>query len=183
MSPKILPGRADPLGATPNADGTNFAVSSGGDEVTLCLFDADGAETQLVLPERDGDIRHGFVPGVGPGQAYGFRVSGPYDPARGLRYNPAKLLLDPYARAIDGAVRFGPELLGHASDNPAAPSPLDSAGCVPRSLVIAAPPPAVSGPGHALSDTILYEVHVRGFTAAHPGVPTELRGSYAGLAQ
>ena len=83
MSPKILPGRANPLGATPTADGTNFAVSSGGDEVSLCLFDADGVETRLVLPERDGDTRHGFVPGVIPGQAYGFRVSGPYDPPAG----------------------------------------------------------------------------------------------------
>jgi isoamylase len=182
MSPKMLPGRADPLGATPSADGTNFAVSSGGDEVTLCLFDADGAETRLVLPERDGDIWHGFVPGVGPGQPYGFRVSGPYDPARGVRYNPAKLLLDPYARAIDGEVRFGPEVLGHAADNPDAPSSLDSAGCVPRSLVIAARPPTLPGPGHALSDTIIYELHVRGFTATHPGVPADLRGTYAGLA-
>jgi isoamylase len=95
MTPKILPGRADPLGATPSADGTNFAVSSGGGQVTLCLFDADGAETRLVLPERDGDIRRGLVPGVTPGQPYGCRVSGPYDPARGLRYNPTKLLLDP----------------------------------------------------------------------------------------
>ncbi|MBV8291109.1 MAG: glycogen debranching protein GlgX [Mycobacterium sp.] len=187
MSTKMLPGRADPLGATPSADGTNFAVSSGGDEVTLCLFDADGAETRLVLPERDGDIWHGFVSGVGPGQRYGFRVSGPYDPACGLRYNPAKLLLDPYARAIDGEVRFGPEVLGHAADNPDAPSSLDSAGCVPRSLVmaappLAAPPPAVPGPRHALADTIIYELHVRGFTATHPGVPAELRGTYAGLA-
>ena len=85
MSPKILPGRAYPLGATPSADGTNFAVASAGDEVTLCLFDPDGVETRLLLPERDGDTRHGFVPGVTSGQAYGFRVSGPYDPARGLR--------------------------------------------------------------------------------------------------
>ena len=75
MSPKIMPGHANPLGATPTADGTNFAVSSGGDEVSLCLFDADGVEARLVLPERDGDTRHGFVPGVIPGQAYGFRVS------------------------------------------------------------------------------------------------------------
>jgi len=147
MTPKILPGRADPLGATPSADGTNFAVASGGDEVILCLFDADGVETRLVLPERDGDIRHGFVPGVTPGQAYGFRVSGPYDPARGLRYNPTKLLLDPYARAIHGQVRFGPEVLGHAPDDPDAHSPLDSAAHVPRNLVIAAPPPAVPGRG------------------------------------
>jgi isoamylase len=182
MSPKILPGCAAPLGATPNADGTNFAVSSGGDEVALCLFDEDGVETRLVLPERDGDTRHGFVPGVIPGQAYGFRVSGPYDPARGLRYNPTKLLLDPYARAIQGEVGFGLEVLGHATDNPMAPSPLDSATHVPRSLVIATPPPAVPGPRHALADTIIYELHVRGFTATHPGVPADLRGTYAGLA-
>ena len=182
MSPKILPGRADPLGATPSADGTNFAVASAGDQVTLCLFDPNGVETRLVLPERDGDTRHGFVPGVTSGQAYGFRVSGPYDPARGLRYNPTKLLLDPYARAIHGQVRFGPEVLGHASDDPGAPSPLDSAAHVPRSLVISAPPPAVPGPGHALADTIIYELHVHGFTATHPGVPADLRGTYAGLA-
>jgi isoamylase len=157
MSTKILPGRPTPLGATCGPEGTNFAVSSNGDEVRLCLFDADGAETQLVLPERDGDVFHGFVPGVRPGQAYGFRVSGPYDRGRGLRYNPAKLLLDPYARAIDGDVKFGAELLDYATDNAAAPSPLDSAGQMPRSLVTAPPSaPSMPGPGHALADTILY---------------------------
>ena len=151
--------------------------------MTLCLFDPDGAETQLVLPERDGNIRHGFVPGVGEGQAYGFRVSGPYDRARGLRYNPAKLLLDPYARAIHGEVRFGPELLDYATDNAAAPSTLDSAAHVPRSLVTAPrPAQSVPGPGYALADTVIYEVHVGGFTAKHPVVPAELRGTYAGLA-
>ena len=98
MTLKIVPGRFDPLGATSDSGGTNFAVASGGDAVTLCLFDSGGAETQLPLPDRDGDIWHGFVPGVGPGQAYGYRVSGPFDPARGMRYNPAKLLLDPYAQ-------------------------------------------------------------------------------------
>src|SRR6201998_1129245 len=183
MTPKIVPGRPDALGATSDARGTNFAVASGGDEVRLCLFDADGAETQLVLPDRDGDVWHGFVPGVGPGQAYGFRVSGPFDPGRGLRYNPAKLLLDPYARAIAGDVRFGPEVLGHSVENASAPSPLDSAGHVPRSLVSPLMPPiAVAKPRPPLADTILYEVHVRGFTATHPGVPQELRGTYAGLA-
>jgi isoamylase len=183
MTPKIVPGRPDPLGATPNARGTNFAVASGGDEVRLCLFDADGTEAQLVLPDRDGDVWHGFVPGVGPGQVYGFRVSGPFDPGHGLRYNPAKLLLDPYARSIVGDVRFGPEVLGHAVENPSAPSLLDSADHVPRSVVSAAPPPiAVPKPQHALADSIIYEVHVRGFTATHPGVPEELRGTYAGLA-
>ncbi|MDT5236800.1 MAG: isoamylase [Mycobacterium sp.] len=183
MSATILPGRPAPLGATTGPEGTNFAVSSNGEQVTLCLFHGDGTETQLALPERDGDIWHGFVPGVTSGQAYGFRVSGPYDRARGQRYNPAKLLLDPYARAINGDVRFGPELLDYAMDNTDAPSPLDSAGHMPRSLVTApASKPVSPGPGHALADTILYEVHVRGFTAGHPGVPAELRGTYAGLA-
>src|SRR6516165_314976 len=183
MTLKIVPGRPDTLGATPDAGGTNFAVASGGDEVRLCLFDADGAETQLVLPDRDGDIWHGFVPGVGPGQAYGFRVAGPFDPGKGLRYNPAKLLLDPYARSIEGDVRFGPEVLGHSVENPLAPSLLDSAGHVPRSLVCAAAPQlAVPKPRHALADTIIYEVHVHGFTETHPGVPKELRGTYAGIA-
>jgi isoamylase len=183
MSRDLLPGRPDPLGATAEPQGTNFAVSSGGDEVTLCLFDADGAETQLLLPERDGDTHHGFVPGVGAGQAYGFRVSGPYDPTRGLFYNPAKLLLDPYARAIHGQVRFGPEVLAYAADNPAQPSGLDSAAHVPRSLVTATSPAfSAPRPGSALADTIVYEVHVRGFTATHSGVPPPLRGTYAGLA-
>jgi len=184
MTAPILPGRPAPLGATCGPDGTNFAVSSNGEQVQLCLFDDSGAETRLALPERDGDIWHGFVPGVGEGQAYGFRVSGAYDRARGLRYNPAKLLLDPYARAIDGECRFGPELLDYAMDDNAAPSLLDSAGHMPRSLVTAPLPPIppMPGPGHPLADTIIYEVHVRGFTATHPDVPPTLRGTYAGLA-
>ena len=102
-----LPGRPFPLGATPGVRagvaGTNFAIASpvaGG--VTLCLFDEAGAETQVLVADNDADVWHVFVPGVGPGQAYGYRVAGPWDPARGLRCNPAKLLLDPYAKAISG---------------------------------------------------------------------------------
>ena len=182
MNTTILPGRAIPLGATCGPDGTNFAVSSIGDEVKLCLSGSDGSETQLVLPERDGKIWHGFVPGVGPGQAYGFRVNGPYDRARGMRCNPAKLLIDPYARAIDGDVRLGPELFDYQVDSGTAPSPLDSAAHAPRSLVAGPAQTVSAGPGYALADTILYEVHVRGFTVLHPDVPTELRGTYAGLA-
>jgi glycogen operon protein len=182
MTASILPGRVGPLGAVPDQHGTNFAVSSNGDKVTLCLFDGARAETQLVLPERDGDVHHGYVPGIGPGQAYGFRVDGPFDRSRGLYYNPAKLLLDPYARAIHGDVRFGPEVLGYTIDNPGAPSPVDSAPFVPRSLVTAPAAPMPPGPAHALADIVLYEVHVRGFTATHPGVPEALRGTYAGLA-
>ena len=180
----VLPGSLSPLGATPGPDGTNFAVASAADGVLLCLFDADGNETRIALQERDGEVWHGFVPGVGPGQAYGYRATGPYDPRRGLRCNPAKLLLDPYARAIHGEVRPGPEVLGYAADDPEIPSEVDSAGQVPRSLVT----DTAFGwndrprPRHSYADTIVYEVHVKGFTAAHPGVPPELRGTYAGLA-
>ena len=149
MSATIDGGRPAPLGATPSPQGTNFAVSSNSDVVRLCLFGADGTQTQLLLPGRDGDVWHGFVPGVAPGRAYGYRVSGPYDRANGQRYNPAKLLLDPYARAINGDVRFGPELLDYAMDNTGAPSPLDSAGEMPRSVVTAGPAtPVPPGPGH-----------------------------------
>jgi isoamylase len=179
-----LPGRPAPLGATPGPDGTNFAVASAADGVELCLFGDTGAESRIPLPERDGEVWHGFVPGVGPGQAYGYRATGPYDPGRGLRCNPAKLLLDPYARAIHGEVRPGPEVLGYAFDEPEVASPLDSAGHVPRSLVIDTSHgwSDLPRPRHSFADTIIYEVHVKGFTAAHPGVPADLRGSYAGLA-
>jgi isoamylase len=184
VNPVALPGRAFPLGATPGPDGTNFAVASAGDGVLLCLFDAGGGERRVALPERDGEVWHGLLPGVGPGQAYGYRVTGPYDPPRGLRCNPAKLLLDPYARAIVGEVRYGPEVLGYAADDPEAPSTLDSAAHVPRSLVV--DPSFDWGarprPRRGYADTILYEVHVKGFTATHPAVPEALRGTYAGLA-
>ncbi len=132
-----LPGSEYPLGATLQEGGTNFAVaSSTADGVLLCLFDESGAETQLPLEQRDAGVWHGFVPGVGLGQAYGFRATGPYDPANGVRCNPAKLLTDPYARALSGTVRYGPELLGYSASAPDQPSGLDSAGSVPRSLVV-----------------------------------------------
>ena len=116
--------------------GTNFAVASSVAEAAeVCLFSGSGAETRYRLPDYDGGTWHGFVPGVRPGQAYGFRVHGPYNAAQGLRCNPAKLLLDPYARAVAGQVSFGPEVFGYAWDDPDAPSALDSAGHVPRSLV------------------------------------------------
>jgi glycogen operon protein len=173
-----------PLGATPTEGGTNFALASRGDAVDLCLFDSQGDEHRVALPEYDAGVWHGFVPGVGPGQAYGYRVAGPWDPHRGLRFNAAKLLLDPYARAIDGEVRFGPEVLGHNAADPDRASSLDSAGHVPRSLVVAPAPEgqAAHRPRHGYPDTVMYEVHVKGFTARHPGVPEPLRGTYAGLA-
>jgi isoamylase len=181
----VRPGRAAPLGAAPGDGGTNFAVASGiAEAVELCLFDQAGGETRVRLPEYEDGVWHGFVPGVGPGQAYGYRVHGPWDPARGLRCNPAKLLLDPYARAVHGEVAFGPEVLDYHPDNPDAPSSLDSAGHVPRSLVTASE--FDWGDDTRLqrqsSDSIIYELHVKGFTMRHPGVPEPLRGTYAGLA-
>jgi isoamylase len=182
---RVLPGSPFPLGATPEAGGTNFAVASGvADAVTLCLFDSAGTETRLPLPSYDAGVWYGFVPGVGPGQAYGYRVTGPYDAARGLRCNPAKLLLDPYARAISGEVTVGPEVFGYAVDDPDQPSALDSAGHVPRSIVVNGAFDWTDGEPmrRRYSDTIIYELHVKGFTERHPGVPADLRGSYAGLA-
>ena len=166
-----------PLGAHPQDGGTMFAVASDvATAVTLCLFDSAGAEERLPMPAYDAGVWRGFVPGVGPGQRYGYRVDGPYQPGAGHRCNPAKLLLDPYARAIDGDVRWHPSLLGDNSD--------DSKDATPRSLVV--------DPGFAWGDdraprtpyarSVIYETHVKGITARHPAVPEELRGTYAGLA-
>ncbi len=180
-----LPGRPGSLGATPLDGGTNFAVASSVAEAAeVCLFDDAGTETRYRLPDYDGGAWHGIVPGAGPGQAYGFRVHGPYDAARGLRCNPAKLLLDPYARAVRGEVAFGPAVFDYSWDDHDAPSALDSAGHVPLSLVTDA---AFDWGSDAplrrdFADTVIYEVHVKGFTMRHPSVPPELRGTYAGLA-
>src|SRR5215471_2859991 len=183
-----LPGAPFPLGATPceqaGVAGTNFAIASSvADAVTLCLFDDAGRETPIPVRDNDADVRHVFVPGIGPGQAYGYRIGGPWDPARGMRCNPAKLLLDPYARAISGSVSFGPEVLGQDETDPARPSALDSAGEVPRSLVVDTEFAWQDGsrPSYRYADSVLYEIHVRGFTMRHPGIPAELRGTYAGL--
>ena len=180
-----LPGSQFPLGARAVDGGTNFAVSSAvADGMVLCLFDEGGAETQIPLRDYDAGVWHAFIPGSRTGQAYGYRATGPYDPARGVRCNPAKLLLDPYARAISGSVTFGPEVLGYAADDPDAPSTADSAASVPRSLVVADDTfhwRDGAHPRHRFSDTIIYELHVKGFTMRHPGIPPELRGTYAGL--
>ena len=178
MTRQIWPGPfvPGPLGAEPSAKGTLFSVSSEtATAVTLCLFSAAGDEERLAMPAPEAGIWRAFVPGVGPGQRYGYRVDGPYDPARGLRSNATKLLLDPYARAVDGDVRWDETLSG---DNR-----LDSAPSVPRSVVV---DPAFDWgddgpPGIPYADSVVYEVHVKGFTARHPDVPPELRGTYAGL--
>ena len=172
------------MGATPRDGGTNFAVASSiAEAITLCLFDKKGNETQIALPDYDAGVWHGFVPGVGPGQAYGYRVSGPYDRDQGLRCNPAKLLLDPYARATDGWVCFGPEVFDYDIDNHEAPSSLDSARYVPRSLIAdsAFKWGNDAPPQRRYADTVLYEAHVKGLTMLHPDVPERLRGTYAAL--
>jgi isoamylase len=184
MTNAALPGRRFPLGATVRDGGTNFAVAAAdADAMVLCLFDGDGGETQVPLLDYDAGVWHGFVPGVGGGQAYGYRAAGRFDPGSGLRFNPAKLLLDPYARALHGGVTFGPEILGHAAEDPDTPSALDSAAYVPRSLVVdgGSERSDAPRPWHPYADTVIYEVHVKGFTMRHPGVPAQLRGTYAGL--
>jgi glycogen operon protein len=152
--------------------------------MALCLFDDAGNETRVQLQERDANVWHAFLPGVGVGQLYGYRALGPYDVYHGWRCNPDKLLLDPYAKATTGDVIFGPEVLGYAVNNPDQPSAFDSAIHTMRSLVV---DPAyawkvIERPNHSYADTIIYEVHVKGFTMLHPEVPPALRGTYAGLA-
>ena len=171
------PGRPFPLGATWDGEGTNFAVwSSSATAATVCLFDADGRETRIPLDDTTYAVWHGYLPEIGPGQRYGLRMDGPHDPARGLLHNPAKLLVDPYARALDGAFVDNAAVYGDNDD--------DSAPYVPRSVIVhgAFPWGADQPPRVPWSDTVIYELHVRGFTCEHPGVPPELRGTYAGLA-
>ena len=180
------PGSPFPLGATWDGEGTNVALwSAVAEGVDICLFDASGAETRVPLEESTYHIWHGYLPGVGPGQRYGFRVRGPYDPRHGARCNPAKLLLDPYARAIDGGYVLDDAVFGFASDPLGAdPDPRDSAPFVPRSVVVHDDFPWGDDrrPTVPWDETVLCELHVRGFTMLHPGVPERLRGTYAGLA-
>jgi isoamylase len=173
---KVGPGDGSTLGATPVDGGVNFAVASTVAEgVTVCLFDSEGKETQAKLEHYDAGVWHGFVPDLAPGQAYGYRVSGPFDPAAGLRCNPNKLLLDPYARVITGTVTYDEALLGHESADPSKPSGTDSAPFVPRSLV-SEDPADYDWEGDAplllpYANTVLYETHVKGFTMRHQYVP------------
>ncbi|MFF4494637.1 glycogen debranching protein GlgX [Streptomyces sp. NPDC001546] len=194
--PPVWPGSSHPLGARFHAGpggvpGTNFALwAQGAEAVELCLFDALGTETRCTLTELTHEIWHGFVPGVRPGQRYGFRVHGRWDPWTGARYNPAKLLLDPYARAVDGDFSLPPEVYGHVRDWPqqyiadTVRDDRDSAPFVPKGVVVHDDDDWADDvrPKTPWADSVIYELHVRGFTMRHPGVPEELRGTYAGLA-
>ncbi|MDQ1625690.1 MAG: isoamylase, partial [Actinomycetota bacterium] len=134
---EIWPGTAYPLGATFDGAGTNFALfSEAAERVELCLFDPDGTETRLDLPEVDARVWHGYLPRTGPGQLYGYRVHGRYDPKQGLRCNPAKLLLDPYAKAVDGEIDWDESLFGYQFTSPTKPNDLDSASHMMKSVVI-----------------------------------------------
>ena len=188
-TPTVWPGNSYPLGAVYDGAGTNFAVfSEVAQQVELCLIDdVDRAETRISLEEVDGYVWHAYLPGVGPGQHYGFRVRGPFNPAAGQRCDPAKLLLDPYGKAFHGAFDFGPELFSYDPADPdsgAAPNGLDSLGHTMTSVVIN---PyfdwaADRSPRTPYHQTIIYEAHVKGMTQTHPAIPAELRGTYAGLA-
>ena len=179
------PGKPYPLGAHFDGTGTNFALYSGAaEQVDLCLFDEHGDERQLPFTEVDGYVWHAYVPGVRPGQRYGYRVHGPYEPKAGLRCNPTKLLLDPYAMAVEGALDWDESLFGYRFADTDARNDLDSAAHMMRSVVVNPyfdwgndRPPRT--PYH---QTVVYEAHVRGLTMRHPRIPPEIRGTYAALA-
>ncbi len=181
----VSPGRPYPLGATYDGIGTNFSLfSQQAESVEVCLFDEQGHETRARLPEETAHIHHGFIAGIGPGQRYGFRVHGPWRPAAGYRCNPDKLLLDPYSKAVAGEVRWNRSLFSHQQADESRMSRSDSAPFMPKNVVIS---PYFDwgsdrAPERPWNETVVYEMHVKGFTALHPEVPPQLRGTYAGLA-
>jgi glycogen operon protein len=181
----VWPGNPYPLGATYDGSGTNFSLfSEVAERVELCLFDDTGNQTCVDLPEMTGFIWHGYLPNVVPGQRYGFRVHGPWEPQTGHRCNPSKLLLDPYGKAVEGQVQWNEAVFGHHFNDPEAKNDADSAPFIPRSVVTS--PFFDWGndrhPRTPWHETIIYELHVKGFTRRHPHVPENLRGTYAGLA-
>jgi len=178
---QLEPGQPAPYGAHLQADGVNFCLfSAHAEKIELCLFDESGSEQRLTLPGRTGNLWHGFLPGARAGQHYGYRVYGPFEPAKGLRFNPKKLLIDPSARALEGELRDNARLNGGIDT----PDEKDSAVAAPKSVVVSDTfdwgndaPPATPW-----AETVIYEAHVRGLTRQHPHIPAALRGTYAGLA-
>jgi len=180
----IWPGHAYPLGATFDGSGVNFALfSEVADKVEVCLIADDGAETRVELTEVDGYVWHGYIPTIQPGQRYGFRVHGPFDPSNGHRCNPAKLLLDPYAKAIDGQIDGDDSLFSYKRGDPTTFNDADSLGHTMLSVVVN--PFFDWGhdrpPRHEYHDTVIYEAHVKGLTMTHPEVPENIRGTYAAI--
>jgi glycogen operon protein len=190
VSVEQWPGAPFPLGARWDGEGTNFALfSEHAERVELCLFDDEDHETRVEMRERTAMNWHVYLPGVGPGQRYGYRVHGPYAPREGHRFNPSKLLIDPYAKAIEGGVRWDlastlPYVPEDTDDADLEPDDEDDAEAIPKSVVVdqrfdweGDRPPRTPW-----QETVIYETHVRGFTRTHPGVREDLRGTYAGLA-
>jgi glycogen operon protein len=186
---KIWPGNPYPLGANWDGAGVNFSIfSENATKVELCLFDGASAkqETRIPITQQTHQVWHTYLPEVRPGQLYGFRVHGPYAPTDGLRFNPTKLLLDPYAKAVGGSIQWSNALFGYTVGHPEADLSFDnqdSASGMPKCVVI---DPAFSWgndipPNTPWHKTIIYELHVKGYTKLHPDVPPELRGTYAGL--
>jgi isoamylase len=182
---QIWPGRPYPLGATYDGAGVNFALfSEVAEKVEVCLIDDSGVETRVDLVETDAFVHHAYLPGIQPGQRYGYRVTGPYDPANGHRCNPAKLLVDPYAKAIEGQIDGDESLFSYKFGNPDKFNRRNSKGHTMLSVVVN--PYFDWGsdrhPEHEYHNTVIYEAHVKGLTELHPDVPEELRGTYAGIA-
>jgi isoamylase len=181
---QVWPGHRYPLGATYDGTGTNFAIfSEVAEAVELCLFDPAGNERKVQLHEVDAFVWHAYLPGIEPGQRYGYRVHGPYDPSRGLRCNPHKLLLDPYAKAVDSDIDWHPSLYAYDFDHPDEMSDADSAPHMAKGVVVN--PYFDWGndrrPDIPYHHSVIYETHVKGLTERHPDVPKEMRGTYAGL--
>jgi isoamylase len=182
---QIWPGRAYPLGATYDGSGVNFALfTEVAERVELCLIDDGGTETRIDMPETDGFVHHVYLPGVQPGQRYGYRVHGPYDPGNGHRCNPAKLLLDPYAKEIEGQIDGDESLFSYRFGDPEQFNDDDSLGHTMLSVVVN--PYFDWGndrhPDREYHESVIYEAHVKGLTRTHPGIPEEIRGTYAGIA-
>ena len=188
---RVWPGGPHPLGATWNGEGVNFALfSESARAVQLCLFDdatASEPTATITMGERTDNVWHVYLPDVRPGALYGYRVDGPYEPQRGHRFNASKLLIDPYAKAVSGPIRWSDELFGYTIGDPEVDLSFDtrdSAGAMPKCLVV---DPAFTwdddrAPNTPWNQTVIYEAHVRGMTERHPGVPEHLRGTYLGLA-
>jgi isoamylase len=187
MNRTLLPGRPYPLGATVSGKGTNFAIfSEGATRVEVCLFDTQGRQTDSIpLRERTAFVWHGLIRDIKPGQLYGYRIDGPWEPERGHRFNPAKLLVDPYAEAISGQVDWKAPIFGYdvSSGDDLKIDTQDSAAGVPKSVVVDSKFDWGDDclPETPLADSVIYEVHVRGFSIQNPMVPEKLRGTYAGL--
>ncbi|HEY1721177.1 MAG TPA: glycogen debranching protein GlgX [Magnetospirillaceae bacterium] len=189
MARRVSEGRPEPLGVTLDAQGVNIAVfSAHATAIEFCLFDAQGDKEieRIALPARSGDIFHGHIADVPAGARYGLRAQGPYAPRAGHRFNPAKLLIDPYANAIDRPFKLHPSMLGFRDNNPYddwARDETDSAPFMPKCIVTAPTKIATKRPKIGWAESIIYELHVRGFTKTKPDVPEALRGTFAGLAQ